>query len=133
MENQIENQNQRIEVIEDSIQRIIKTLITDYKALHENFADYKAQKERETEENRKFLEFLEQNNRAMEGAQRINQSHFEAQDYIKEQTEVLKRILDKAFPYSAVDILTLVFLDDYYLIKVHYIDPIPVVFALNCA
>lgn len=97
MENQIENQNQRIEVIEDSIQRIIKALTTDYKLLHENLADYKAQKERETEENKKFLEFLEQNNRAMESAQRINQSHFEAQDYIKEQTEVLKMILDKAY------------------------------------
>ena len=44
MENQIENQNQRIEVIEDSLQRIIKTLTTDYKVLHENLADYKAQK-----------------------------------------------------------------------------------------
>jgi hypothetical protein len=97
MENQIENQNQRIEVIEDSIQRIIKALTTDYKLLHENLADYKARKERETEENKKFLEFLEQNNRAMESAQRINQSHFEAQDYIKEQTDVLKKILDKAY------------------------------------
>lgn len=33
----------------------------------------------------------------MESAQRINQSHFEAQDYIKERAEVLKKILDKAY------------------------------------
>jgi len=97
MENQIENQNQRIEVIEDSIQRIVKTLTTDYKLLHENLADYKAQKAIEQEANEKFIEFLEQNNRAMESAQRINQSHFEAQDYIKSQTEVVKNILYKSY------------------------------------
>lgn len=97
MENQLENQNQRIEVIEDSIQRIVKTLTTDYKLLHENLADYKAQKAIEKEANEKFLEFLEQNNRAMESAQRINQSHFEAQDYIKNQTEVVKNILNKSY------------------------------------
>lgn len=97
MEDQFENSNHRIEIIEDTLQNIIKTLTTDYKKLHDHLADFKTQKIKEQEENDKFLKFLEQNNKALERSQSINQSHFEAQNYINEQTEILKNVFHKTY------------------------------------
>ena len=97
MEDHFENSNHRIEIIEDTLQNIIKTLSDDYKKLHDHLADFKTRKIIEQEENKKFLEFLEQNNKALEHSQSINQSHFEAQHYIKEQTEILKEVFQKTY------------------------------------
>lgn len=97
MENQLENLAQKVQMIEDTLHIIVKELATDYKKTSEQLEESNEQHEKYREAIKELLRIHDQNRQELEISQNINTSHFNAQDYIKDQTEILKSIFQKVY------------------------------------
>lgn len=97
MENQLENLTQKVQMIEETLHVIVKELAADYKKTSEQLKESNEQHGKYHKAINELLKIHGQNRQELEISQNINTSHFNAQDYIKEQTEVLKGIFQTGY------------------------------------
>jgi|GEM_PF-6747467 len=97
MEKQLENITQKVQMIEETLHVIVKELAADYKKTSEQLKESNEQHNKYHEAINELLKIHGQNRQELEISQNINTSHFNAQDYIKEQTDVLKGIFQTAY------------------------------------
>lgn len=97
MENQLENLTLKVQMIEETLHVIVKELAADYKKTSEQLKESNEQHEKYHEAINELLKIHGQNRQELEIAQNINTSHFSAQDYIKEQTELLKDVFQTVY------------------------------------
>lgn len=97
MENQLENLTQKVQMIEETLHVIVKELAADYKKTSEQLKESNEQHEKYRSGITELLKIHNENRQELQIAQNINTSHFDAQDYIKEQTERLKVIFQTVY------------------------------------
>lgn len=90
MENQVENLMQKVQAVEETLHVMVKELASDYAKIRTHLDEQKEQLVLDRETTQKIINIHNENREALELAQKLNESHYSAQDFIKEQTEVLK-------------------------------------------
>src|SRR5690606_16270509 len=90
MENQVENLMQKVQAVEETLYVMVKELASDYAKIRTHLDEQKEQLDLDREATQKIINIHNENREALELAQKLNESHYNAQDFIKEQTVVLK-------------------------------------------
>lgn len=97
MENKFENLTQKVQVMEDTLHVVVREISSEYAKINDYLEGHKQQKEQELQLIRDLIRVHDENREALTQAQSLNKSHYEAQDYIKRQTEVLKKALQTVY------------------------------------
>lgn len=97
MENKFENLNQKVQVMEDTLHIVVREIASDNAKINAYLEEAKQQKEKEQEAIQEIIRIHNENREALERAQSLNESHYNAQGYIKDQTEVLKEIFQTVY------------------------------------
>lgn len=99
MENQLENLNQRVEVIEESLTLTIKKLAVEHKRIVDKLVEYQQKVDEEHDYTKNVLKALTENREELKVMSEINAAHFDAKDHVDISVEKVKHYIEQAAVY----------------------------------
>src|SRR5690606_9022816 len=98
-ENQIENLNQRVEVIEESLTSTIKKLAVEHKRIVDKLVEQQQKLDDEHEHTEKILLQLEKNRNELINIVEVNDAHYNARNHVDESVANVKSYMEQAAVY----------------------------------
>lgn len=99
MENQLENLNQRVEVIEESLTLTIKKLAVEHKRIVDKLVEYQQKVDEEHDYTKDVLKALTENREELKVMSEINADHYNARDHVDKSVEKVKQYIEQAAAY----------------------------------
>ena|SRR5690606_15471553 len=99
MENQLENLNQRVEVIEESLTLTIKKLAVEHKRIVDKLVEYQQKVDEEHDYTKDVLKALTENRDELKVMSEINAAHYNARDHVDNSVKKVKQYIEQAAAY----------------------------------
>jgi len=99
MENQLENLDQRVEVMEESYAVTVKKMAVEHKRVVDKLVEYQQKVDDEHEHTKKILQVLMESRMELKSMAEINEAHYNARDHVDQSMFKVKQYIDQATSY----------------------------------
>lgn len=99
MENQVENLDQRVEVMEESYAVTIKKMAVEHKRVVDKLVEYQQKVDDEHEHTKKIVQVLLESRKELKIMAKINEAHYNARDHVDQSIIMVKQYIDQGTSY----------------------------------
>ncbi len=99
IENQVENLNQRVEVIEESQTLIIKKIAVEHKRVVDKLVEYQQKVDAEHDHTKEIVQVLMESRKELKIMAEINNAHYNARDHVDQSVVKVKQYIEQAADY----------------------------------
>ncbi len=98
-ENQLENLDQRMEVMEESYAITVKKMAVEHKRVVDKLVEYQQKVDDEHEHTKKIVQMLMESRKELKIMAEINEAHYNARDHVDQSVVKVKQYIDQATSY----------------------------------